>query len=30
VEKDENKPPGDDMFHSFADTLWWAIVTMVS
>jgi hypothetical protein len=30
VEKDESKPPGEDMFHSFADTLWWAIVTMVS
>jgi potassium voltage-gated channel KQT-like subfamily member 1 len=29
VEKDETKLPGDDMFHSFADTLWWAIVTMV-
>lgn len=29
VEKDESKAPGDDMFHSFADTLWWAIVTMV-
>ena len=30
VEKDESKPPGEDMFHSFADTLWWAIITMVS
>jgi hypothetical protein len=30
VEKDESKPPSEDMFHSFADTLWWAIVTMVS
>ena len=30
VEKDETKPPGEDMFHSFADTLWWAIVTMVN
>ena len=30
VEKDESKPAADDMFHSFADTLWWAIVTMVS
>ena len=30
VEKDESKPAKEDMFHSFADTLWWAIVTMVS
>ena len=30
VEKDENMPASEDMFHSFADTLWWAIVTMVS
>ncbi len=30
VEKDETKPANEDMFHSFADTLWWAIVTMVS
>jgi hypothetical protein len=30
VEKDETKPASEDMFHSFADTLWWAIVTMVS
>ena len=30
VEKDETKPPSEDMFHSFADTLWWAIITMVS
>lgn len=30
VEKDDTKPAGEDMFHSFADTLWWAIVTMVS
>ena len=29
VEKDDTKPAGEDMFHSFADTLWWAIVTMV-
>jgi potassium voltage-gated channel KQT-like subfamily member 1 len=29
VEKDESKPANEDMFHSFADTLWWAIVTMV-
>ncbi|CAF0789006.1 unnamed protein product [Adineta ricciae] len=30
VEKDETKPPSEDMFHSFADTLWWAIVTMAT
>jgi len=30
VEKDESKPANEDMFHSFADTLWWAIITMVS
>ena len=29
VEKDETKPANEDMFHSFADTLWWAIETMV-
>ena len=29
VEKDETKPANEDMFHSFADTLWWAIITMV-
>ncbi|CAF0765323.1 unnamed protein product [Adineta ricciae] len=30
VEKDETKLPSEDMFHSFADTLWWAIVTMAT
>ncbi|CAF0848458.1 unnamed protein product [Rotaria sordida] len=30
VEKDESKPASEDMFHSFADTLWWAIVTMAT
>ena len=30
VEKDENKSSSEDMFHSFADTLWWTIITMVS
>ncbi|CAF3519809.1 unnamed protein product [Rotaria sordida] len=30
VEKDVSKPPNEDMFHSFADTLWWAIVTMTT
>ncbi|CAF4453056.1 unnamed protein product [Rotaria magnacalcarata] len=30
VEKDESKPASEDMFHSFADTLWWAIVTMTT
>jgi len=29
VEKDETKSASEDMFHSFADTLWWAIITMV-
>ncbi|CAF1532183.1 unnamed protein product [Didymodactylos carnosus] len=30
VEKDETKNAADDMFHSFADTLWWAIITMAT
>ncbi|CAF2491460.1 unnamed protein product [Rotaria sp. Silwood2] len=30
VEKDVSKSPNEDMFHSFADTLWWAIVTMTT
>ena len=29
VEKDDSKMGADDEFHSFADTLWWAIITMV-
>ncbi|CAF0852524.1 unnamed protein product [Didymodactylos carnosus] len=30
VEKDETKDAADDVFHSFADTLWWAIITMAT